>query len=209
MEKVYLYDSYGIGYRCMFAGVDNQCRAQWLNITPGEEAQTMQVIDPNAGFDDDKFYLLSLVGEKARSQVLASVLGRSLACRVDGATEDLVTCLHRLQDLGVTWNHDPLRLKIRVFRNGVNSRRNGKYSFWIEDNDEEYSIMNDIDDEDDLNEIMYALRAYFQVVEMTAGIPVEVKTLCISNDLKQEIDLNYLEMFDSITEDKVYSNFNN
>ena len=43
MTNAFLYDSLcGLVYRCMFAGVDGCGRAQWVNITPGEEPKTLE-----------------------------------------------------------------------------------------------------------------------------------------------------------------------
>ena len=68
MTNAFLYDSIcGLVYRCMFAGVDGCGRAQWVNITPGEEPKTLEDYVADATFELrynplDKLYFSALAG---------------------------------------------------------------------------------------------------------------------------------------------------
>lgn len=204
MTKAFLYDSLcGLVYRCMFAGVDGCGRAQWVNITPGEEPKTLSdyVIDEN--LEGTRFFVLAMEGETAQSAQIAKILGKVSECPINGLGIDLTFAVKHMQDMGVKWNKNPLNLTVRAMENGKGSKRTGKYSFWIEDNDSCSDIVADVDGFDSMEELFRTVRTYFLVMETLAGISCLNKDLRINEKLRKEAKRNDLGMFDHI-EDEAY-----
>ena len=198
MTKAFLYDSLcGIVYRCMFAGLDAEGHAQWVVITPGEEPRTVKDFIEAEDFDNWHFCLLTMEGEQARSKVVAQMLGKALECPVTAPKDELGFIIRQLKQAGVTWDCHPLTLEINVFRNGDNSRRQGKYSFWVEDDNPYCSILADIDGFDDLEDLLETVHTYFEALD-EAGIPVLDKTLRIDENLLEKTDAKDLKGFDRI-----------
>ena len=204
MTNAFLYDSLcGLVYRCMFAGVDGCGRAQWVNITPGEEPKTLvdYVIDED--LQGTRFFVLAMEGETAQSSQIAKILGKVSECPINGLGMDLTFAIRHMQDMGVKWNQKPLNLTVRAMENGKDSKRVGKYSFWIEDNNSCSDIVADVDGFDSIEELFRTVRTYFLVTETLAGISCLNKDLRINEKLRKESKKSDLGMFDHI-EDEAY-----
>ena len=204
MTKAFLYDSLcGLVYRCMFAGVDGCGRAQWVNITPGEEPKTLvdYVIDEN--LQGTRFFVLAMEGETAQSSQIAKILGKVSECPINGLGIDLTFAIKHMQEMGVKWNRNPLNLTIRAMENGKDSKRTGKYSFWIEDNNNCSDIVAEVDGFDSIEDLFRTVRTYFLVMETLAGISCLTKDLRINGKLRKEAKKSDLGMFDHI-EDEAY-----
>lgn len=204
MTKAFLYDSLcGLVYRCMFAGVDGCGRAQWVNITPGEEPKTLEDYVIDEDLQGTRFFVLAMEGETAQSSQIAKILGKVSECPINGLGIDLTFAVKHMQDMGVKWNKNPLNLTVRAMENGKNSKRVGKYSFWIEDNNSCSDIVADVDGFDSIGELFRTVRTYFLVMETLAGISCLNKDLRINEKLRKEAKKNDLGMFDHI-EDEAY-----
>ena len=204
MTNAFLYDSLcGIVYRCMFAGVDGCGRAQWVNITPGEEPKTLEDYVIDEDLEGTRFFVLAMEGETAQSSQIAKILGKVSECPINGLGIDLTFAVKHMQDMGVKWNKNPLNLTVRAMENGKGSKRVGKYSFWIEDNDSCSDIVADVDGFDSMDELFRTVRTYFLVMETLAGISCLTKDLRINEKLRKEAKRNDLGMFDHI-EDEAY-----
>ena len=204
MTKAFLYDSLcGIVYRCMFAGVDGCGRAQWVNITPGEEPKTLEDYVIDEDLQGTRFFVLAMEGETAQSSQIAKILGKVSECPINGLGMDLTFAIRHMQDMGVKWNKTPLNLTVRAMENGKNSKRVGKYSFWIEDNNSCSDIVADVDGFDSIEELFRTVRTYFLVMETLAGISCLNKDLRINGKLRKEAKKSDLGMFDHI-EDEAY-----
>ena len=204
MTKAFLYDSLcGLVYRCMFAGVDGCGRAQWVNITPGEEPKTLEDYVIDEDLQGTRFFVLAMEGETAQSSQIAKILGKVSECPINGLGMDLTFAVKHMQDMGVKWNKNPLNLTVRAMENGKNSKRVGKYSFWIEDNNSCSDIVADVDGFDSIEELFRTVRTYFLVMETLAGISCLNKDLRINEKLRKEAKKNDLGMFDHI-EDEAY-----
>ena len=204
MTKAFLYDSLcGLVYRCMFAGVDGCGRAQWVNITPGEEPKTLEdyVIDEN--LQGTRFFVLAMEGETAQSSQIAKILGKVSECPINGLGMDLTFAVKHMQDMGVKWNKNPLNLTVRAMENSKDSKRVGKYSFWIEDNDSCCDILADVDGFDSIEDLFRAVRTFFLLLESAAGISCLTKDLRINSKLRKEAKKSDLSMFRRI-EDEPY-----
>ncbi len=199
MIKAFLYDSLcGLVYRCMFAGIDGCGRAQWVNITPGEEPKTLidYVMDEN--LQGTRFFVLTMEGETALSSQVAKILGKVAECPINGLGVDLAYALKHMRDMGIKWNQTPLNLTVLVMENGKDSKRVGKYSFLIEDNDSCSDILAAVDGFNSLEELFHTLRTYFLVMEASAGISCLDKDLRINGKLRKEARRNDLGMFSHI-----------
>ena len=204
MTNAFLYDSLcGLVYRCMFAGVDGCGRAQWVNITPGEEPKTLEDYVIDEDLQGTRFFVLAMEGETAQSSQIAKILGKVSECPINGLGIDLTFAVKHMQDMGVKWNKNPLNLTVRAMENGKGSKRVGKYSFWIEDNDSCSDIVADVDGFDSMDELFRTVRTYFLVMETLAGISCLTKDLRINEKLRKEAKRNDLGMFDHI-EDEAY-----
>ena len=204
MTNAFLYDSLcGLVYRCMFAGVDGCGRAQWVNITPGEEPKTLEDYVIDEDLQGTRFFVLAMEGETAQSSQIAKILGKVSECPINGLGIDLTFAVKHMQDMGVKWNKTPLNLTVRAMENGKNSKRVGKYSFWIEDNNSCSDIVADVDGFDSMDELFRTVRTYFLVMETLAGISCLNKDLRINGKLRKEAKKSDLGMFDHI-EDEAY-----
>jgi len=204
MTKAYLYDSLcGLVYRCMFAGVDGCGRAQWVNITPGEEPKTLDEYVADEDLQGTRFFVLTMDGDTAQASQIAKILGKVAECPINGLGMDLTFAIRHMQDMGVKWNQKPLNLTVRAMENDKGSKRVGKYSFWIEDNDSCCDILADVDGFDSMDELFRTVRTYFLVLESAAGISCLTKNLRINGKLRKEVRKSDLSMFGHI-EDEAY-----
>jgi hypothetical protein len=187
----------------MFAGVDGCGRAQWVNITPGEEPKTLEDYVIDEDLQGTRFFVLAMEGETAQASQIAKILGKVAECPINGLGMDLTFAIRHMQDMGVKWNQKPLNLTVRAMENDKGSKRVGKYSFWIEDNDSCCDILADVDGFDSMDELFRTVRTYFLVLESAAGISCLTKNLRINGKLRKEARKSDLGMFDHI-EDEAY-----
>ena len=188
-------------YRCMYAGLDECGHAQWVSITPGEESKTLDDVVVDEDLGDTRFILIGLEGETTPPEIIAKVLGKVMECPVDELGADLTFAIRQMKRIGVKWDKEPLELEFRVFENKELSRRKGKYSFWVEDKKDIFSILTDIDEFDDLHELFLWIRTFLLSLEVTAKLPVITKDLRISDELRQKVKKNDLGMFTSIVKE--------
>lgn len=199
MTKAFFYDTLcGMVYRAMFAGIDECGHAQWVSITPGEESKTLDDVVADEELGNTRFILIAMDGEQAQSEVIAKVLGKVMECPVESLGADLTFSLRQMKQLGAKWDKEPLELEFRAFENKGLSGRQGKYSFWVENKKDVCSILIDIDGFDELSELFSWIRIFLMSLEVTAEIPVIVKDLRISDELRREARKNDLGMFSRI-----------
>ena len=169
-----------------------------MSITPGEESKTLDDVVVDEDLGDTRFILIGLEGETTPPEIIAKVLGKVMECPVDELGTDLAFAIRQMKRIGVKWDKEPLELEFRVFENKELSRRKGKYSFWVEDKKDIFSILTDIDEFDDLHELFLWIRTFLLSLEVTAKLPVITKDLRISDELRQKVKKNDLGMFTSI-----------
>ncbi len=197
MKRAFFYDTLcGMVYRCMFAGLDDYGHAKWVSITPGEESKTLDdvVIDEDLG-SSTRFILICMEEELAQPEVIARVFGKVMECPLDEVGADLLSCIRRMKRFGIRWDKEPLELEFKVFENSGRGNRKGKYSFWVEDKKDVWSILADVDDFNNLNEVFVWIRNFLLVLEVSAEIPVITKDLSISEDLRRQTRKNDLDLF--------------
>ena len=208
MTKAYLYDSLcGIVYRCMFAGIDNNGHAQWVNITQGEEARTLEDIAADEDFENARYCLLAMEDELAQSRMVAKVIAKVMECPIDEVSADMAHSVMHMQQMGVKWDQKPLELEVRVFENPQGGRRSGRYSFWLGEDSFGGCIFADVDGFDELNDLFRWIRMFFLVLETNAGISIEKKYLRISDELMKKANRHEVGIFDRV--EKETFNFKN
>ena len=194
MKKAFFYDTLcGMVYRCMFAGLDECGHAQWVNITPGEESKTLQDVVIDEELQGYRFILICMDDEPAQPEIIFKVLGKAIGDFI----EDV--------GLGIKWEKSPLELDFCVFKNREGSKRNGKYSFWVEDKKDIWSTLVDIDGFNNLDDVFSFIRKYLLFFEMTTEISVLTKDLKITESLKKQVKKGDLGMFTSVLKERDYS----
>ena len=195
--KAIMYDSLcGTIYRCMFAGVDDNGHAQWVNITPGERPMTLDDIKEHDELDGAAFYLLAVEGETVQSLHVARLLGKVTEMPLDSVQEDTALAVRQLRHLGVKWDRTPLDLEVRVFSNNGNSRRHGNYSFWVFSRDAEYACLLDVDSFETVDNALEWAASYLTALEDTADIPISRKVLRIADELRRKATAEQLALYD-------------
>ena len=206
MKKAFFYDTLcGMVYRCMFAGLDELGHAQWVSITPGEESKTLQDVLIDEDLEGTRFILICMDDEPAQPEIIAKVLCKVMECPVDEVGIELVSSIRRMKRIGVNWSKEPLELEFRVFENIRPSKRKGKYSFSVDDENDVWNFLGDFDEFNDLDELFRWIRNFLLVLELSAEIPILTKDLRITEDLRKQVRKNDLAMFSSIQKEEKYS----
>ena len=206
MKKAFFYDTLcGMVYRCMFAGLDECGHAQWVNITPGEESKTLQDVVIDEELQGYRFILICMDDEPAQPEIIFKVLGKAIGDFIEDVGLEIATSVRQMKRLGIKWEKSPLELDFCVFKNREGSTRNGKYSFWVEDKKEIWSTLVDIDGFNNLNDVFVFIRKFLLFLELTAEIPVLIKDLKITDDLKKHVKKGDLGMFSSVLKERDYS----
>ena len=206
MKKAFFYDTLcGMVYRCMFAGVDECGHAQWVSITPGEESKTLQDVVIDEELQGYRFILICMDDEPAQPEIIFKVLGKAIEDFVEEVGLEIATSVRHMKRLGIKWEKSPLELSFSVFKNREGSKRKGKYSFWVEDKKDIWSTLVDIDGFNNLNDVFSFIRKFLLFLELTAEIPVLIKDLKITDDLKKHVKKGDLGMFSSVLKERDYS----
>ena len=206
MKKAFFYDTLcGMVYRCMFAGLDECGHAQWVSITPGEESKTLQDVVIDEELQGYRFILICMDDEPAQPEIIFKVLGKAIENFVDEVGVEISSSVHHMKRLGIKWEKSPLELDFCVFKNREGSKRNGKYSFWVEDKKDIWSTLVDIDGFNNLDDVFSFIRKFLLFLELTAEIPVLIKDLKITDDLKKHVKKGDLGMFSSVLKERDYS----
>ncbi len=186
MKEAFLYDERtGFVFRSIFAGLDSNGHAQWVNITPGEKAVTLKEILFDA--DTKHYRVLCPVGETADSIVMAKVLFRELDRSVGDMRAGMEASINSMKKMGIVCDGKPLELVVYV----------------TEDGEDDYSVSLDLADSVDV-EYRYlddfkSIRAVSECVETFVGIledvvkiPIQKKILMYDEKLKNKIEESFL-----------------
>ena len=193
MTKAFLYDSRsGDVYHCLLVGADCNGRAQWLNITQGEPAETLVQRFKNP---DLHFNLLSMEGETVPSIMIAKLLATQFVYPPNHMYAGMDNVLDQLYRFGIMYDKQPLALQIDVWKD----EEDGKYSFTME----KYSILRSEiigckGDYENINDLFDAVENYFFELRKTAQIPILETILEISSELKRKVKKCYLNEFTKI-----------
>ena len=199
MKKAFFYDTLcGMVYRCMFAGVDECGHAQWVSITPGEESKTLQDVVIDEELQGYRFILICMDDEPAQPEIITKVLCKVMESAVDEVGTELLSSMRRMKRIGVSWTKEPLELDFKVFENSGRGNRKGKYSFWVEDKNDTWNFLADIDEFNELNDVFVLIRILLLTLEITAEIPILTKDLRISDNLRKQVKKSDLGIFTNV-----------
>ena len=199
MKKAFFYDTLcGMVYRCMFAGLDDYGHAKWVSITPGEESKTLDDVVIDEDLEGTRFILISLDDEPAQPEIITKVLCKVMESAVDEVGTELLSSIRRMKRIGVNWTKEPLELDFKVFENSGRGNRKGKYSFWVEDKNDTWNFLADIDEFNELNDVFVLIRILLLTLEITAEIPILTKDLRISDHLRKHVKKSDLGIFTNV-----------
>jgi hypothetical protein len=199
MKKAFFYDTLcGMVYRCMFAGLDDYGHAKWVSITPGEESKTLDDVVIDEDLEGTRFILISLDDEPAQPEIITKVLCKVMESAVDEVGTELLSSMRRMKRIGVSWTKEPLELDFKVFENSGRGNRKGKYSFWVEDKNDTWNFLADIDEFNELNDVFVLIRILLLTLEITAEIPILTKDLRISDNLRKHVKKSDLGIFTNV-----------
>ena len=74
----------------------------------------------------------------------------------------------------------------------------GKYSFWVEDKNDTWNFLADIDEFNELNDVFVLIRILLLTLEITAEIPILTKDLRISDNLRKHVKKSDLGIFTNV-----------
>ena len=199
MKRAFFYDTLcGMVYRCMFAGLDDYGHAKWVSITPGEESKTLDDVVIDEDLEGTRFILISLDDEPAQPEIITKVLCKVMESAVDEVGTELLSSIRRMKRIGVNWTKEPLELDFKVFENSGRGNRKGKYSFWVEDKNDTWNFLADIDEFNELNDVFVLIRILLLTLEITAEIPILTKDLRISDHLRKHVKKSDLGIFTNV-----------
>ena len=115
LERAIFFESNeGRLHSCMFAGLDNNSRPQWVMVDQGDELMTLQdYMEMNAMKDED-MRLLCLEGETLESTTMAVLLGAVLQGYSLDYARDLTRTIMNLRRRGIGWKQEKLELGVHV-----------------------------------------------------------------------------------------------
>ena len=195
MEKAIFFESNG-GYlhKCIFAGLDNEGNAQWVVVDQGVEPMTFSDYLQCNWLGADEMLLLCMGGERVDSRTMILLL--QAVIRDYGAdTSALFQRIKTLHQWGISWNHEPLRMSVRVEEYRDKSNRVFYHLFIYMVN---FGVVAEADNFDSVDAVMDFVTEYFSVLEFEAAIKVTSKRLCADPGVRAAMRKEDLEMFDDI-----------
>ncbi len=115
MKKAIFYEEErGWLHKCMFAGLDINGNPQWLVMERGERVYTQEEYAKNHLLGESEFVLLCEEGEKLTSTDIAKMMGPCLNYHLSKLDWRFDIQIRTLKEMGVEWNHTPLRFMFCV-----------------------------------------------------------------------------------------------
>ena len=197
MEKAIFFESNeGRLHRCIFAGLDNNNRPQWVMVDQCDEMMTLQdYMDANSLKDED-MRVLCLEGETLESTTLAQLLGAVLQGYPFDNARALSEAIKNLKEMGIVWKHEKLQLEVRAFEYYDEVNLRNEYRFYIYCSG--YGPILEMDNFFTMKALMNAVRCYFDALVTGAGIGVRRGLWIYDAKLKDKLDIEDKKMFDTI-----------
>ena len=194
MTKAIFFDKVG-GYmqKCLFAGIDNNGKAQWLVVNQGEEVITLSQYMERNGLMDGDVKLLCIEGEKVSATTMAFLLGAVIEEPTLEMSE-LTARIVQLQKWGVKWQRDSLNMSVHVLE--YMNERTGRRYFCFSIVEEEMGLITEAEDFETLDDLMSVVRCYFNTLEFDAGISINSKELVATDKIRAQMDGCDREMFE-------------
>lgn len=197
MTRAFFFESYeGRLHRCIYAGLDNNSRPQWVMVDQGDELMTLQdYMEMNAMKDED-MHLLCLEGETLESTTMALLLGAVLQGYPLDYARDLTRTIKNLRRRGIGWKQEQLELGVHVFEYYEEVNHKNAYRFSISCNG--FGFIMQMDNFSKTKEMMDAMRCYFEALETGAGIGLKKELWSHDKKLLKDLDDEDKKMFDII-----------
>lgn len=197
MERVIFFESNeGRLHRCIFAGLDNNCRPQWVKVDQGDEMMTLQDYMESYCLKSEDMRVLCLDGEELDSMTVALLFGAVLqGYPVDNARA-LEKAIKSLRNMGIGWKQEKLQLEVRVYEYYEQVNDKNEYRFCVACRGAGY--LAEVDSFFTMKELMGALRCYFDALEKGAGIGLRKDLWSPNVNLLEVLEDEDIKMFDKI-----------
>lgn len=196
MNKVFFFEREGGRvHKCLFAGLDNSGMPQWIMVDQGDEMMTLEEYMKCNLLKNEDMRVLCLEGEKLESVTMAMLLGAVLQgypCDIVGALSEAVATVRHM---GFEWRREKVKMRVHMreyFDDVVNARC---FCF------EAYcgcgmEIENDCFKTPE--DMLKTLQSYYDVMNVEAGIDLEVIGYTDIEDLQDHMDQENVAMFSKI-----------
>ena len=198
MIKAFLYDENGGVFRCMFAGLDRNGDAKWVNITPNEKTFTFVYnVSEMAGHKQPPLKLISLEEEPVKTKTIVGMVNNLMRKNKD--LFPLRKAFNRMCDIDLKWEKEPIEVIVTVCINKKDTMF--PYTLFIEALRLGENIGKLTLPFADLTAMFDTIGDYMVIIEVLAKIKITNKTLCVDEELKNEVE-RYLCRFDKIVFDE-------
>ena len=198
MIKAFLYDENGGVFRCMFAGLDSNRDAKWVNITPNEKTFTFEYnVSVMVGHKQPPLKLISLEEEPVKTKTIVGMINNLMRKNKD--LFPLRKAFNRMCDIDLKWEKEPIEVIVTVFINKKDTMF--PYTLFIEAIRSGENIGKLTLPFADLTAMFDTIGDYMVIIEVLAKIKITNKTLCVDEGLKNEVE-RYLCRFDKIVFDE-------
>ncbi len=195
MKKVIFYEEEGGWlHKCMFAGLDNKGKAQWIVMEPGNPTQTLDELEMNLCIGDICFNLLCEEGDTIPSADIARVMAACLHTSPGFLENRLEKQVVALNKFGLKWNSQPLKFAAYVFKN---QKGNFTLSLCIDCEVEMEDILWDCHF-DSIEGVMDCLSTFFSYMSCALNIHFSA-SLEIPQKEWGEVSKKHQEIFENIT----------
>lgn len=199
MEKAFYFESdCGALHRCAFAGIDNDCRAQWVMVDQGDEAKTLQEFMDENGLGANDIRLLCMENETVEASTMALLLGAVMRGYPVDCEEALSDAVRSLKRRGIDWWQGMVQLRVIVNLYFDDCLEKNCYQVYVLDN--EVGEVMDLDGFVTWESLMNTLRCYFDALESECGIGLRRTLRTYSEDLlellsdEDKVMFNVIEM---------------
>lgn len=198
MKKAIFFESYeGRLHRCIFAGLDNNNRPQWVMLDQGDEMMTLQDYMEECGLNSEDMRVLCLDGETLESTTLALVLGAVMQGYPVDHAKALSEAITNLRKMGIEWKQEKLQLDVHVHEYYEEANKRDEYRFYI--SCKGYGCIMEMDNFFTMKGLMCAVRSYFNALETEAGIGLKKELWSFDTDIKEKMDDEDKKIFDAIS----------
>ena len=197
MTKAFLYHPIGGKVvRCICAGLDGEGQPRWVNVTPGEKAESMIEIDEKGSNHGRPLMMISVDDEIIPSVMIAKVLAEVMQHPGKSFRTGCIEAISRMKRIGMKWDDRPISINLHVYK------ENGKYCYVIKEDYSSNETLTKIDGVFAPDEMCSILNWYFMALELNAEIPIKEKTISVNSQLKKELGRRLMGVFDRIEKEE-------
>jgi hypothetical protein len=195
MEKIYIYDRYGLELlSCQFAGVSEEGKPQLVITTPGKVVESLD------DYTCHKDGYLMLCGSEKMAE--SGDVMRMLGCVFEGGLDVLEDSVKgRVEDMkrfGIDWKRETVKLTA-IVREYERKPHDIRYSLRLMEGEHDPVELAKIDYYDSVDGLFDELREFFTLVEETTGIKLN-KRLVTWKEVREKARKEDLDMFSKVEE---------